>query len=136
MKERRDSIGFNIQLPFEQDLSRFTTIEREFNYFFSRKVMMCRYSFAFVVMPGGFGTMDELFELLTLIQTKKISKDKKIIVFDENFYGALMQFVKTSFLKYKTIDQEDLELFEVASNAKEVVKTIDTFYYKQKRDKK
>ncbi len=118
------SVGLNIQLPFEQKLNPYTTESLDFDFFFSRKVMLAFASEAYVYFPGGFGTMDELFEMLTLIQTKKIERIP-IVLYGKDFWDPLISFFKKSLLKqYKTISKEDLDLFQVVDSVDEAYKYI------------
>lgn len=118
------SVGLNIQLPFEQKLNPYTTESLNFDFFFSRKVMLAFASEVYIYFPGGFGTMDEFFEMLTLIQTKKIEKIP-IVLYGKDFWDPLMTyFEKTLLKKYKTISQEDLELIKVVDSVEEAYKYI------------
>ncbi|MFT5849534.1 MAG: hypothetical protein ACI9H6_000343 [Patiriisocius sp.] len=118
------SVGLNIKLPFEQKLNPYTTESLDFDFFFSRKVMLAFASEAYIYFPGGFGTMDELFEMLTLIQTKKIDKIP-IVLYGADFWGPMVSVFKKSLLKeYKTISKEDLDLFQVVDSVDEAVKYI------------
>lgn len=126
------SVGLNIELPFEQHFNPYIDTDKniQFDYFFVRKVMFVKYSQGFVVMPGGFGTLDELFEAITLIQTKKIAKFPIILV-GSAFWGGLLDWIKATMLEqYHNISPEDLNLFQVVDTADEVVEKIDTFYKK------
>jgi hypothetical protein len=119
-----NSIGLNIQLPFEQKLNPYTTESLNFDFFFSRKVMLTFASEVYVYFPGGFGTLDELFEIITLIQTKKIEK-LPVILYGKEFWEPLMRFFEKDLLKkYKTISKEDLELFYVTDSVDEAYKYI------------
>src|SRR6478735_4101272 len=109
------SVGLNIALPFEQHNNPYIDIDKNlnFDYFFVRKVMFVKYSQGFVVMPGGFGTLDEMFEALTLIQTKKVARFPIILVGTE-FWSGLIDWVRTVLIaKYKNADEKDLDLFKV-----------------------
>jgi len=119
-----ESIGLNIDLPFEQIANPYTTKELSFDYFFSRKVMLVKYSMAYVIMPGGFGTLDELFEALTLVQTKKLS-GVKIFVIGNEFYQPLLTFIEDSLLKNEMIDNIDVELIRLTDDIECVVKEIE-----------
>ncbi len=126
------SVGLNIDLPFEQHFNPYIDHDKnlQFDYFFVRKVMFVKYSQGFVVMPGGFGTLDELFEAITLIQTKKIGKFPIILVGRE-FWSGLLDWIKTVMIeKYFNASPEDLNLIKVVDTADEVVTIIDTFYKK------
>jgi len=107
--ENTESIGIGIILPFENGGNQYTSVNEQFKYFFSRKVMLINYSRAYIAMQGGFGTLDEIFEVLTLMQTSKIPKSKIYLV-DVEFYKPLMEFIKTSLLKNNLINKEDLDL--------------------------
>ena len=113
------SIGLNIDLPREQAPNPYATKSLEFEYFFSRKVMLVKYSMAYVIFPGGFGTMDELFESLTLVQTKKVT-GVKIFLVGKKFFAPLIEFLEKSLLANGTIKKEDLELFEVCDDLYEI----------------
>ena len=123
------SVGLNIELPFEQSSNPY--IDRDklitFDYFFVRKLMFIKYAQGFVVLPGGFGTMDELFEALTLIQTKKIGKFPIVLV-DKDYWQGLMDWVTKTFIKEGMIDKNDMNLFKVADSADEAVQHINEFY--------
>ncbi|MBM1107246.1 TIGR00730 family Rossman fold protein [Aurantibacter crassamenti] len=123
------SVGLNIDLPFEQHDNPYIDSDKslDFDYFFVRKVMFVKYSQGFVVMPGGFGTLDELFEAITLIQTHKIEKFPIILVGSE-FWGGLVDWVKATMLKAGNISPEDLNLITIADNEDEVVDIINSFY--------
>ena len=125
------SIGLNIELPFEQHFNPY--IDRDYNinfdYFFVRKVMFVKYSQGFIVMPGGFGTLDELSEALTLIQTNKIGKFPIVLVGSE-FWGGLIDWFKTSLVKNGLIKEEDLSLFRVVDTAEDAVGHIKAYYDK------
>lgn len=124
------SVGLNIELPFEQSHNPYIDIDKNLGhrYFFVRKVMFVKYAQAFVVMPGGFGTLDELFEVLTLVQTKKISK-LPIILVGVTFWKGLKDWMVEAMLeKEHTISSKDLELFPITDNPEEVVRYINDFY--------
>lgn len=123
------SVGLNIKLPFEQHPNEYIDIDKSiyFDYFFVRKVMFVKYAQGFVVMPGGFGTLDELFEALTLIQTHKI-QDFPIILVGTSFWSGLLEWIKNTLLAQKTISKEDLDLFKMVDTSDEVVETILDFY--------
>jgi len=124
------SVGLNIDLPFEQHDNPYIDSDKslDFDYFFVRKVMFVKYSQGFVVMPGGFGTLDELFEAITLIQTKKIAVFPIILVSTE-FWGGLMDWIKSTLLdKFGNISPEDLDLIHIVDTPEEVLHILDKFY--------
>lgn len=125
------SVGLNIALPFEQDDNPYIDHDKslDFDYFFVRKVMFVKYSQGFVVMPGGFGTLDELFEALTLIQTKKIGKFPIVLV-GRKFWSGLVNWIKETLLLEGNISPEDLDLISIVDTEDEVLEVIDTFYKK------
>jgi uncharacterized protein (TIGR00730 family) len=128
------SVGLVIELPFEQDKNRYIDNDKRinFDYFFVRKVMFIKYAQAFVVMPGGFGTLDELFESLTLIQTEKIKKFP-IVLFGSIFWDGLIDWIKnTLLLEYQHISPEDLELIKIVDDVDEAVKHVSQFHTKRK----
>ena len=118
-----ESIGLNIDLPFEQVANPYTTKELSFDYFFSRKVMLVKYSMAYVVFPGGFGTLDELFEALTLVQTRKVT-GVKIFVVGVDFYKPLIEFIENKLLADGMIDEEDLTLIKLTDDLECVVNEV------------
>ncbi len=121
------SVGLNIDLPFEQIPNQYANVRLGFKYFFIRKVMFIKYAKAFVILPGGFGTLDELFEALTLIQTKKISKFPVILV-DSRYWEGLISWMKSRLLVEKKIEKDDLKLLTVVDTPEEVVEHIKHFY--------
>lgn len=121
------SIGLNIQVPIVQKPNRFITKLLEFRYFFCRKVMFAKYAKAFVIFPGGFGTMDEFFESVTLIQTKRIERFPVILVGTE-YWKGLIDWMKDAMLKKGRIEKEDLNIFRVVDSPEEVLKIIKDFY--------
>ena len=124
------SVGLNIDLPFEQHDNPYIDPDKslDFDYFFVRKVMFVKYSQGFVVMPGGFGTLDELFEAITLIQTNKIEKFPIILVGKE-FWTGLMDWIKATLLdKFGNISPKDLDLIHVVDTEDEVITILDAFY--------
>ena len=119
------SIGLNIQLPFEQKLNPYTTESLNFDFFFSRKVMLTFASEVYVYFPGGFGTLDEFFEIVTLIQTKKIERIP-VVLYGKDYWEPLIRFFEQQLIKkYKTISPEDLELFHVVDSVDEAYKYIN-----------
>ncbi|MDT0553802.1 TIGR00730 family Rossman fold protein [Urechidicola vernalis] len=126
------SVGLNIELPFEQHDNPWIDKDKnlDFDYFFVRKVMFVKYSQGFVVMPGGFGTLDEMFEALTLIQTKKIGAFPIILVGTE-FWSGLLDWVKDTLLKkFSSISETDLDLISLVDTEDEVIDVINEFYKK------
>lgn len=126
------SVGININLPFEQGANLFIDSDKliTFDHFFVRKVMFMKYAQGFIVLPGGFGTFDELFEAITLIQTEKIGKFPIILV-GSNYWKGLIQWIKEVMLKEeKNINLEDMDLFVLVDTAEDAVSQIDKFYSK------
>lgn len=126
------SVGLNIELPFEQHHNPYIDRDKNlnFDYFFVRKVMFVKYSQGFVVMPGGFGTLDELFEAITLIQTKKIGRFPIVLV-GSAFWSGLIDWVKTVLIeREETVSPSDLDLIKIVDTEDEVVAVIDAFYKK------
>jgi len=124
------SVGLNIYLPFEQFHNPFIDFDKVLyhRFFFVRKVMFVKYAQGFVVMPGGFGTLDEIFEVLTLIQTNKISK-VPVIFFGVSYWSGLMDWIKNTMLGVENnINPDDLNLFHLSDDPEEVVKIINDFY--------
>lgn len=117
------SIGLNIRLPFEQHPNLYQTHDISFRYFFIRKVNFVKYSMAFVAFPGGFGTLDEFFEVLTLVQTQKIN-DIPIILIDKAFWTPMLDFIRMSLLREAMISQDDLKHFHLVENPQEALKII------------
>jgi len=122
------SVGLNIKLPLEQEPNPYANIKLEFRYFFVRKVMMAKYSVAFVFFPGGFGTLDELFEVLTLIQTKKI-RPVPIVMVDKNFWEPLYRWMKDCLIPNNKISQKDVELFKILDTPEEALKHIKEYLW-------
>lgn len=125
-----ESIGLNIDLPTEQITNKYTTKSLNFDYFFSRKVMLVKYSMAYVIFPGGYGTLDELFEALTLVQTRKIT-GVKIFVIGTEFYQPLMEFLKTKLYANGMIDLDDLNAIRLTDDIECVVNEIEKSLLKQ-----
>ncbi|MBN2871016.1 MAG: TIGR00730 family Rossman fold protein [Campylobacterales bacterium] len=119
-----ESIGLNIDLETEQQPNHYLTKGRSFDYFFSRKVMLVKYSMAYVIFPGGFGTLDELFEALTLIQTRKVTGVKLFLIGTE-FYAPLMDFIRGKLLAEGMIDEEDMNFFTLTDDLYLVVTEIE-----------
>ncbi|MBU2540474.1 MAG: TIGR00730 family Rossman fold protein [Candidatus Omnitrophica bacterium] len=121
------SVGFNIHIPSEQKANSYVKILLDFRYFFVRKVMFAKYAKAFVILPGGFGTLDELFESITLVQTKRI-EPFPIILVGSSYWAGLLDWIKVSVLKNSCISRKDLEIFSIADSPKEVAQIIKRFY--------
>ncbi len=117
------SVGLHIHLPKEQQANKYANVRLEFDYFFVRKVMFVKYAVAYVIMPGGFGTLDELFEALTLIQTHRI-RSFPVILMGSDFWGGLLNWLKKTLVKEKTISESDLDLFRVVDTPDEAVAII------------
>ena len=117
------SVGCNIELPFEQGLNEFIDIGIDFRYFFVRKTMFVKYAQAFVIFPGGFGTLDELFEALTLIQTRKV-RNFPVILFDRNYWSGMMDWLRGTMLKEGKISEEDFDLIYITDSPEEVVARV------------
>jgi hypothetical protein len=120
------SVGMNIQLPFEQKPNAYANIHLHYKYFFIRKVMFVKYAVAYVILPGGFGTMDELFEALTLIQTKKI-KSFPLILMGSEYWRGLVDWLKKTMLQEGKISPADLDLIQIVDEPEEVVKLIKKY---------
>lgn len=125
------SVGLNIELPFEQFHNKYIDHDKllEFNYFFVRKVMFTKYSQGYIVMPGGFGTMDELFEAITLIQTGKIARFPIVLV-GKSYWGGLFDWIAETMLNNGNIAEEDLKLYRIVDTAEEAAEHIFRFYDK------
>jgi hypothetical protein len=125
------SVGLNIVLPFEQQSNPYIDKDKliDFQYFFVRKVMFVKYAQGFIVMPGGVGTLDELFEAFTLLQTSKVNKYPIILVGVE-YWNGLIEWIKNRLLKEHNISPEDLELIEVVDTKDQVMECLNSFYIK------
>ncbi len=117
------SVGLNIRLPFEQEPNPYANIKLDFRYFFVRKVMFLKYAMAYVILPGGFGTLDEFFEALTLIQTKRL-RPFPVILMNSGYWKGLIDWFKDQVLANGRISAEDLDIFQVLDDPSEVVKVI------------
>ena len=117
------SVGCNIELPFEQRSNDFVDIGIDFRYFFVRKTMFVKYAEAFVIFPGGFGTLDELFEALTLIQTRKV-RNFPVVMFDTTYWAGLMDWIRDKLLEEGKISKEDLDLIFLTDSPEEVVSHV------------
>ena len=124
-------VGLNIQLPFEQSPNPYIDADKSlsFYYFFIRKVMFMKYSQGFIALPGGFGTMDELFEAITLIQTRKIARFP-IVLMGSEYWNGMLDFIRNKMVAEKNIGAEDLDLFTLVDTPEEAVKHIEDFYKK------
>lgn len=122
-----DSIGLNINLPFEEKGNSYTTKQIEFNYFFVRKVMFIKYAQAYIIMPGGFGTLDELFETITLIQTKRI-RQMPVILIGSEFWNGLIQWIKGPMMANGMISSPDFDLFHVLDDPQKALEIVKEFY--------
>ncbi len=129
-RKKGKSVGLHIELEHEQDWNNYIDSDKllMFKYFFARKVMFVRYAQAFIFMPGGFGTMDEMFEVITLIQTKKIDR-VPIIFVGKRYWSGLLDWIENTVLtKEKNISPDDLKLFDITDDPNRVVKIINSFY--------
>jgi uncharacterized protein (TIGR00730 family) len=130
------SVGCNIELPFEQSPNDYLDISLDFHYFFVRKTMFIKYSEAFVIFPGGFGTMDELFEALTLIQTQKVSHFP-IILYDSRYWSGMIQWIRETMLREGTVSEEDIALMRLSDHPEEICRIITESYQESyQQDKK
>jgi uncharacterized protein (TIGR00730 family) len=120
------SVGINIELPFEQKPNPYSTLKLSFHYFFVRKVMFLKYAMAYIVMPGGFGTLDEFSEALTLIQTKKM-RPFPIVLVGSSYWAGLIEWMKANQLNTGRISKEDLEIFKIMDNSQEIVEYVKKF---------
>ena len=117
------SVGLNILLPFEQEPNPYANVKLDFKYFFIRKVMFVKYASAYIILPGGFGTLDELFEAVTLVQTRRI-KPFPLILVDSEYWTGLVDWIKDKLLGEKRISPEDLEILQVMDDPEEIVKAV------------
>jgi uncharacterized protein (TIGR00730 family) len=117
------SIGLNIKLPYEQKANPYLDDFFEYNYFFTRKLVLAKYSYAFIAAPGGFGTLDELFEIITLIQTQKM-KNFPVILLGQKYWEPLMSFIYQTMLKAGTIDQSDLDIIFLTDSPQDALSFI------------
>lgn len=117
------SVGLHIHLPNEQEPNKYANVRLDFKYFFIRKVMFVKYAVAYVIMPGGFGTLDELFESLTLIQTQRI-RSFPVILMDSRYWKGLMDWMRESLLKEKSISKSDLEIYSLVDTPEEAINII------------
>lgn len=117
------SAGLNIHLPFEQKPNEYANVRLEFNYFFIRKVMFIKYATAYIVMPGGFGTLDELFEVLTLVQTHRI-KPLPVILVESQYWGGLKDWIEARLLAEKRVSEKDMAIFQILDEPQEIVEYV------------
>ena len=117
------SVGLNINLPYEQKPNPYANVQLEFDYFFVRKVMFVKYAMAYIILPGGFGTLDELFEAVTLIQTHRI-RPLPVILMDSGYWNGLVDWIRDRLLKDKRISPEDIEILQVIDDPDKVVKAV------------
>ncbi|ERP31212.1 TIGR00730 family Rossman fold protein [Chitinivibrio alkaliphilus] len=122
-----DSIGLNIELPFEQTPNAYQNVEMHFRYFFVRKVMFLRYAAAVVILPGGYGTLDEMFETLTLIQTQK-TPQLPLVLMGKEYWKGMVDWIETVMLESKYISPEDTGLLHITDDVEETISVIDRFY--------
>jgi uncharacterized protein (TIGR00730 family) len=120
------SVGINIELPFEQKPNPYSTLRLSYRYFFVRKVMFIRYAMAYIIMPGGFGTLDECFEAITLIQTKKV-KPFPVILVDSSYWKGLMDWINGTLLSQGKISKEDLNIYRIMDDPEEITEYIKKF---------
>ncbi len=118
-----NSVGLNILLPREQVPNPYANIQIEFDYFFVRKVMFIKYACAYVIMPGGFGTLDEFFEAVTLIQTDRI-KPLPVVLFGTEYWSGLMEWIRERLLENKMISPQDLDIIYMTDDPEEIVKIV------------
>ncbi len=117
------SVGMNIVLPFEQKPNQYSNVKLEFKYFFIRKVMFVKYATAYIIMPGGLGTLDELFEAVTLIQTHRI-KPFPVILVGSNYWSGLLEWIKTTLLEHHKISDNDLDILQIMDDPEEIVRAV------------
>jgi uncharacterized protein (TIGR00730 family) len=120
------SVGINIELPYEQKPNPYITVPLSFKYFFVRKVMFLKYAIAYVVLPGGFGTLDELFEAITLIQTRKM-RPFPVILMGSSYWNDLVAFMSSHMLENGMVSKDDLDIFKIMDNPEEIVDYIKRF---------
>jgi uncharacterized protein (TIGR00730 family) len=118
-----DSIGLNITLPQEQEANRYQTLSLDFHYFYARKVMFVKYASAFICFPGGFGTLDEFFEVLTLVQTLKVEA-YPIVLYNSSYWTGLVDWLRAQLLNGRFIDREDIDIFRIVDSPKDAVRLV------------
>ncbi|MBI5144030.1 MAG: TIGR00730 family Rossman fold protein [Candidatus Omnitrophica bacterium] len=124
-----ESIGLNILIPITQKPNRYVTKLLDFKYFFCRKVMFAKYSKAFVVFPGGFGTLDEFFEAATLVQTKRV-EPFPIILVGREYWKGMIDWMHKTLISYKTIEKAEMKIFDCCDTPSEIISSINKFYRK------
>lgn len=122
-EKKGKSVGLNIVLPMEQKPNPYSNIKVEFNYFFVRKVMFVKYAMAYVVLPGGFGTLDEMFEAVTLIQTKRV-KPLPVILFGSEYWGGLVEWIKARLLEGHFISPKDMDILKITDDPEEILNIV------------
>jgi uncharacterized protein (TIGR00730 family) len=122
------SVGVNIELPFEQKPNPYTNVQLTFRYFFVRKVMFIKYAIGYVIFPGGFGTLDELFEALTLIQTDKI-RPFPVVLFGSEYWSGMIDWLNKTMVENKMIKPEDISIFTITDSIPEVVRILRSLYH-------
>ncbi|HEY94428.1 MAG TPA: TIGR00730 family Rossman fold protein [Dehalococcoidia bacterium] len=127
LRSNSTSVGLNIDIPQEQTLNQYTNVSIQFHHFFVRKVMLVKYASAFICMPGGLGTLDELTEVLTLIQTKKI-KPFPVVLVGSNYWKGFLDWLKDSVLKRGAISPEDLDLLRVCDEPEEIIDIVQNWH--------
>ncbi|MDQ1271194.1 MAG: Cytokinin riboside 5-monophosphate phosphoribohydrolase [Thermodesulfobacteriota bacterium] len=127
LEQNGESVGLKITLPFEEKSNAYMTRSLDFNYFFIRKVMFVKYAQAYIIMPGGLGTMDEMFETLTLVQTRRIRK-MPVILMNKEFWAGLLDWIKNSLAATGLISPEDMELFSLVDTPEQALKIVNNFY--------
>ena len=128
-----NSIGLNIAIPLEQVPNKYAKVQLNFHYFFARKVMLVKYATAYVLFPGGYGTLDELTETLVLIQTKKL-KPFPVILYGSEYWNGLYNWIKEQVLGRGYIDEEDINLFQISDDLEEIITIITDFYAQHEED--
>ena len=132
LSAKGNSIGLNIDLPSEQVPNRFTTTKVDFHYFFCRKVMFLKYAMAFVIFPGGYGTLDEFTESITLIQTKRMERFP-VILYGSEYWEGLLEWIKKTVLKNDCIEKRDLDIFQIVDKPEDIVAVIKKFYKERQK---
>ena len=126
-EQNGESIGLKILLPFEEKSNAYMTRSLNFHYFFIRKVMFVKYALAYIIMPGGLGTLDEMFETLTLVQTRRIRK-MPVILMNKEFWAGLLEWIKHALVGSELISPLDMELFSIVDTPEQALEIVDNFY--------